>query len=72
MLKDEKGITLAMLTLTVAILLLIAFTTVLLVFDNSGLFPVNNTIQNNITNSLNIDDSQTQEINRTEAVNNEN
>ena len=72
MLKNEKGITLTMLTLTVAILLLIAFTTILLVFDNSGLFPVNNTIQNNITNSTNNEKIQTQEINQTEIVNNVN
>ena len=72
MLKNEKGITLAMLTLTVAILLLIAFTTILLVFDNSGLFPVNNTIQNNITNSTKNEKIETQEINQTEIVNNVN
>ena len=72
MLKNEIGITLAMLTLTVAILLLIAFTTISLVFDNSGLFPVNNTIQNNITNSTKNEKIETQEINQTEIVNNVN
>lgn len=71
MFKKEEGITLAMLTLTVAILLMIAFATVLIVFD-SGFFSDNNV--NDITKNTNIEivnneESDTQEINRTEATN---
>ena len=74
MLKNEKGITLAMLTLSVAILLMIAFTTILLVFD-SGVISESNLIKQNNNNnneSMNSEASQVQEINRTEVVNNAN
>ncbi len=72
MIKNEKGITLAMLTLSVAILLMIAFTTILLVFD-SGVISENDLIkQNNNNESINSEALQVQEINRTEVVNNTN
>ena len=72
MFKNEEGITLAMLSLTVAILLIIVFATILLVFD-SGIFPDNTTegiAQNTNTEIVNNGGPETQQINRTEAVNN--
>ena len=72
MFKKEEGITLAMLSLTVVILLVIVFATIMLVFD-SGIFSDNTTeeiTQNTNTEIVNNGESETQEINRTEVVNN--
>lgn len=72
MLKGQEGVTLAMLSLSVVILLMIAFTTILLVFD-SGIFPTNETNQitqdtnNQVINEQTTDKEQL--INRTEAIN---
>lgn len=72
MLKGQEGVTLAMLSLSVVILLMIAFTTILLVFD-SGIFPTNETKQiTQDTNNQVINEQTTdkeQPINRTEAIN---
>ena len=71
MFKKEEGITLAMLSLTVVILLIIIFATIMLVFD-SGIFPdntIDETVQNNNTEVINNEETVIQEINRAEAVN---
>jgi len=68
MLKKEEGMTLAMLSLFVVILLMIIFTTILLVFD-SGIITINNTEninQNNYSENESNVQQITQEINSVE------
>jgi len=68
MLKKEEGMTLAMLSLFVVILLMIIFTTILLVFD-SGIITINNTEninQNNYSENETNVQQITQEINSVE------
>ena len=68
MLKKEEGMTLAMLSLFVVILLMIIFTTILLVFD-SGIITINNTEninQNNYSENESNVQQITQEINTVE------